>query len=70
MEGENIMKRVELDDLLKEQTDTNTLPFPSLEEPCTSPEGVPLGLLTMDFVVVHANLELLEPRYGFRTAHR
>lgn len=63
------MKRVELDDLLKEQKDTNTAPFPSLEEQCTPPEGVPVGLLTMDFVMVHTNSEPLEPRYGFRPAH-
>ena len=30
---------------------------------------VSVGLLTIDFVIVHTNSELLEPRYGFRPAH-
>lgn len=64
------MKKVELDDLLKEQTDTEAVPFPSIEEQLTtSPDGISVGLLTIDFVIVHTNSEPLEPRYGFRPAH-
>jgi tRNA-intron lyase len=63
------MKKIELDDLLEAQTDTDAVPFPSIEEQRTLPDRVSVGLLTIDFVIVHTNSESLEPRYGFRPAH-